>query len=695
MSARDYLVEIGTEELPPKALASLSKAFSSEILAGFKRLNLGFETAESFATPRRLALLVTGLEAAQADKVIERYGPAVKACFDAEGKPTPAALGFAKSCGVDFDALQRAEKDGAEKLYFSASQRGQATTELVSELVSVALDKLPIPKRMRWGNSRAEFVRPVHWVVQMFGEDVVAGEFFGVSAGNKTRGHRFHSSGEITLKTPASYAQCLESEGHIIPQFERRREMIRELVVQEGVKANATSIIDEALLNEVTSLVEYPVALTGKFEEHYLEVPAEALILAMKSHQKTFYCVDSQGELLPLFIAVSNIVSKDPAQVIEGNERVIRPRLADASFFYETDKKVTLASHLAALKKIVFQDKLGTVYDRSVRIAKLSTVLAQQCGADPQLCERAAMLSKCDLMTNMVGEFADLQGLMGRYYALNDGEPAEVAEAIDEQYRPRFAGDDLPSGLTGAVLALSEKLDTLAGLFAIGQPPTGSKDPFALRRAAIGLLRILIEKDIDLDLSTCIEAAFAGLKDLDASVVDTSPGMQAQALEFLLDRLQAWSTDRKISPSVFQSVMALRPTRPVDFNRRIQAVAHFQSLEQSAALAAANKRVSNLVAKQDIDESLEVNPSLFVEAAERALYEQLVTVETEVAPLFEAGDYKQGLASLAQLRQTVDTFFDDVLVVSDDLAQRANRLALLARLRRNFLVAADISYLSS
>ena len=695
MSTRDFLVEIGTEELPPKALSNLSKAFTSEILSSLKQQHLGFADAESFATPRRLALLVTGLDESQADKTVERFGPAVQAAFDAEGNAMPAALGFAKSCGVEIDDLARAEKDGIEKLFYSASQPGQRTTALLSAIVSEALDKLPIPKRMRWGNSRAEFVRPVHWVIQLFGDEVVAGEFFGVASGRQSRGHRFHADHAIEIDSPANYARLLEKEGHIIPQFLRRREMIRELVIAEGVKANATSIIDEALLNEVASLVEFPVALTGKFEEHYLKVPSEALILAMKSHQKTFYCVDADGKLLPLFIAVSNIISKDPAQVIEGNERVIRPRLADASFFYETDKQVSLESHLGALKKIVFQDKLGTVYDRSVRIANLSRLLAPLCGANPDLCERAAMLSKCDLMTNMVGEFADLQGLMGRYYALNDGEPAEVAEAIDEQYRPRFAGDELPTGLTGAVLAISEKLDTLSGLFAIGQPPTGSKDPFALRRAAIGLLRILIEKELDLDLATCIELAFAGLKDLGSANVDCSAKVQQQALEFLLDRLQAWSSDKGISPAVFQSVMALRPTRPVDFDRRVKAVAHFQSLEESAALAAANKRVSNLLAKQEVDAGAKVDSALFSEPAEKALFEKLVAIESEVRPLFASGDYKQGLASLAQLRQTVDTFFDDVLVVSDDDALRTNRLALLSRLRRGFLQAADISYLSS
>lgn len=695
MSTRDFLVEIGTEELPPKALANLSKAFTSEILSGLKTLQLGFSDSESFATPRRLALLVRGLDESQADKAVERFGPAVQAAFDADGNATPAALGFAKSCNVEIDQLQRAKKDGVEKLFYSSSQPGQPTSALLSAIVSEALDKLPIPKRMRWGNSRAEFVRPVHWIIQLFGDEVVAGTFFGVSSGRQSRGHRFHADRAIEIDSPTNYAVLLEDQGHIIPQFDRRREMIRELVIAEGVKANATSIIDEALLNEVASLVEYPVALTGKFEEHYLEVPPEALILAMKSHQKTFYCVDAEGNLLPLFIAVSNIISKDPAQVIEGNERVIRPRLADASFFFETDKQVSLESHLAALKKIIFQDKLGTVYDRSARIAILSRALAPLCGADPALCERAAMLSKCDLLTNMVGEFADLQGLMGRYYALNDGEPAEVAEAIDEQYRPRFAGDDLPTGLTGAALAIAEKLDTLSGLFAIGQPPTGSKDPFALRRAAIGLLRILIEKELDLDLATCIELAFAGLKDLDAANVDCSDEVQQQVLEFLLDRLQAWSSDKGISAAVFQSVMALKPTRPVDFDRRLQAVAHFQSLEESSALAAANKRVSNLLAKQEVLADAVVDSALFVEPAEKALFDKLVAVETEVQPLFACGNYKKGLASLAQLRQTVDTFFDDVLVVSDDEAQRTNRLALLSRLRRGFLQAADISYLSS
>ena len=691
MSKRNFLVEIGTEELPPKALNSLAKAFENGIAAGLKKQQLNFGDTSRFATPRRLAVIVNDLDEKQDDRQSDRFGPAVKAAYDSDGKPTPAALGFAKSCGVDISVLAIAEKDGVEKLSFSSNVVGKPTTELLLAIVEDALAKLPIPKRMRWGSSRNEFVRPVHWFVMLFGNESISANIMGVPSNTFTYGHRFHHNKKIELSSADEYVSLLESTGSVIPDFAKRKQLIRELVEEEGIKQNATTVIDEALLEEVTGLVEFPVALSGKFEEHFLEVPAEALILAMKSHQKCFYLVDKDSKLLPLFITVSNIRSTDPVQVIQGNERVIRPRLSDARFFYETDKQQTLESRLEQLKKVVFQAKLGTVYERSIRVSKLSKVIATNLDEDAVLCERAALLSKCDLVTNMVGEFADLQGLMGYYYALNDNEPAEVAVAINEQYMPRFSGDSLPSSVTGCVLALADKLDSIVGLFAIGQPPTGSKDPFALRRSAIGVLRILVEKQIDLDILDCIDASIAGFDGLDI-VTDTNQAV----FDFLLERFRAWYLDEGIPSSIFQAVIALKPRKPLDFDRRIQAVHHFSKLAQASSLAAANKRVSNLLAK--LDEPINqysIDESLFEEPAEKQLYAQLCGKELEVAPLFDAGSYTEGLEILTQLGESVDDFFEDVLVMCEDQNIRNNRLALLDRLRAVFLQVADISFLHS
>ena len=610
MSKQDFLVELGTEELPPKALSKLSKAFETGILDGFKKESLSFDSVNRFATPRRLAVIVRGLQEKQDDKNVERFGPAVKAAFDGDGNPTPAASGFAKSCGVDISELGRVDKDGVEKLSYSSSQAGRAATELIPGIVNDSLTKLPIPKRMRWGASRVEFVRPVHWLVLLFGDQVIDANILGIDSGRCSRGHRFHHNSEIEITSPSIYENTLERTGKIIPDFENRKELIRILVTEESDKHEATAIMDEDLLDEVCGLVEYPVALTGHFEDHFLEVPSEALILAMKSHQKCFNLEDKEGNLLPMFITVSNIRSNDPAQVIEGNERVIRPRLADARFFFETDKKNKLEDNLEQLKKVVFQAKLGTVFERSERVASLASSIAKSLGENEEYCQRAAMLSKCDLVTNMVGEFADLQGLMGYYYALNDGEPEEVAKAINEQYMPRFSGDKLPSSATGGILAMADKLDSIVGLFAIGQPPTGSKDPFALRRSAIGLLRIMVEKQVDLDVMDCINTSLAGFKGIDIAD-DTA----ANVFDFLLERFRAWYMDEGISSNVFQSVMALKPRRPLDFHKRILAVHNFSQLDQADSLASANKRVSNLLSKQE-DSATEQNidTSLFQDA---------------------------------------------------------------------------------
>ena len=689
MSSRDLLVEIGTEELPPKALSKLSRSFESGISAGLTKQKLGFSTTRRFATPRRLAVIVSDLVESQEDTNIERLGPAVSAAFDASGNPTPAALGFAKSCGVDVTGLSRSDKGGVEKLSYSKHQAGKSTVELLPTIIDEALAQLPIPKRMRWGSSREEFVRPVHWAVILFGEEQVSTRILGVETDAFTCGHRFHHNEKIPLKSATEYESALESPGQVIADFDKRKQLIRELLVEEGNSIDARTVIDDDLLDEVTALVEYPVALTGTFEEHFLDVPAEALILAMKSHQKCFYLVDKNENLLPGFVTVSNLKSKDPEQVIEGNERVIRPRLADARFFFETDKQVPLASRQEQLKKIVFQEKLGTVYDKSQRVAALARLMAQGLGANPDYCERAAMLSKCDLLTNMVAEFADLQGLMGYYYALNDGEPDEVALALNEQYMPRYSGDSLPSTPTGSILAVADKLDSMVGMFAIGQPPTGSKDPFALRRSAIGILRILVEQQLDLNIFDCIDHALQGFDTL-----KIKSGTREAVFDFMLERFRAWYLDEGISSEVFQSVFTLRPQRPLDFHKRILAVHHFNGLPESEALAAANKRVSNILSK--LDESIipvSIDNGLLQETAEKALLKKLDDIVLEVAPLFESGSYKEGLESLAGLKECVDSFFDDVLVMADDHALRDNRIALLRRLRDLFLEVADISYL--
>lgn len=689
MSKQDFLVELGTEELPPKALLKLSKSFQAGVVEGLKKESLTHGEVKSFATPRRLAILVSALDANQADRLTEKFGPAVKAAFDAEGNPTRAAEGFAKSCGVTIADLGRAPKDGVEKLSFSSTLPGMSTNEILPAIVDAALAKLPIPKRMRWGASRDEFVRPVHWLVMLFGKEIIPSNIMGVESGADSFGHRFHHPDKILISKPGEYEALMLEPGNVIADFAKRRELIRNAIIAEGVKLNATTVVDEALLDEVTGLVEYPVALTGRFEELFLEVPSEALILAMKSHQKCFYLLDKDEKLLPYFVTVSNIRSTDPSQVIEGNERVIRPRLADAKFFYETDKQSSLESRLDQLKKVVFQKKLGTVFERSVRVAKLAKFIAANTAEDEAQSERAAMLSKCDLVTNMVGEFADLQGLMGSYYAANDGESEPVTKAISEQYMPKYAGGDLPSTPIGSILAVADKLDSIVGLFAIGQPPTGSKDPFALRRSAIGVLRIMVENKLDLDLLLCIEASLEGF-----GSIETEADTAENVFEFMLERFRSWYSDEGIPSNVFQSVMAIKPRKPYDFAKRIQAVSSFVKLEESAALAAANKRVSNLLDKVDASSlSTEVNETLLVDDAEKTLFQLLRDKELATRPLFEAGDYTAGLAELAQLKESVDGFFEDVLVMCDDKSVQSNRIALLQRLRDIFLKVADISFL--
>jgi len=690
MTVKDFLVEIGCGELPPRALQTLSAAFTSGVTKGLKDAGLEFGVVEQFAAPRRLAVRVSALESFQKDIAQEKFGPAVISAYDKEGNPTPAAAGFARSCGVDISALEKIQKDGVEKLVFRSINKGRSTAELLPDIIADALAKLPIPRKMRWGSSREEFVRPVHWILILSGSDVIQTTILGIPSDNYTRGHRFHHNQPIVIEKPADYETLLYTTGKVQADYQKRKEKVRSLVLAEAALLSAEVVIDEDLLNEVTSMVEWPVALTGRFDTAFLDVPAEALISSLKNHQKCFYLLDKQGKMLPNFIAVSNIESRDPAQVISGNERVIRPRLADAAFFYETDKKQTLESRQEQLKSIVFQQELGTVFDKSVRVASLAGFIAEQLNANKAWCERAALLSKCDLLSNMVSEFAELQGIMGYHYALHDREPDEVAIALNEQYLPRFSGDSLPSSMTGSVLAIADKLDTIVGLFMIGQPPTGSKDPFALRRAALGILRILVENQLDLDIVDSVRFAAQAY----ANTVGSKPEVAAQVFDFLLERFRAWYQLENVSAEVFQSVFVLRPSRPLDFNQRIKAVHRFSQLPESSSLASANKRVSNILQKQESDASDPVvDVSLFSEDAEKELAQLIAEKSAQVKPLFSEGRYTEGLELLAETKPAVDRFFDEVLVMSDDPHVRANRLTLISQLRNLFLEVADISCL--
>ncbi|MGB1952072.1 MAG: glycine--tRNA ligase subunit beta [Marinobacter sp.] len=689
MATQDFLVELGTEELPPKALKPLSDALTAGITQGLTDAGIGFGEVESFAAPRRLAVRVRNLADAQPDKSVEKRGPAVKAAFDDAGNPTRALTGFATSLGVTPDQLDTLETDKGAWVVFRTVENGRPTVELMPELVEQALAGLPIPKRMRWGAYRTEFVRPVHWAIMLFGNKIIDTPIMGLNPGNKTRGHRFHCPKSLIVPTPGDYEVVLKQEGYVIADFAERREQIRAGVTALAEKeAGGKAVIDEDLLDEVTALNEWPVPLMGRFEERFLEVPAEALISSMKEHQKYFHVVTAAGDMLPLFITVANLQSKDPAQVISGNEKVIRPRLSDAAFFYETDRKTRLEDRIDQLKPIVFQDKLGSIYDKSVRVAALAKKIAAAIGSDPALAERAAMLAKTDLVTEMVLEFTDLQGIMGQYYAEHDGEAGDVAKALNEQYMPRFAGDDLPTTLTGCAVAIADRLDSLVGLFGINQPPSGTRDPFALRRASLGVLRIIIERELPLDLQTCCQWAE------DNFTVLTEQNTAATVVDYMLERFRAHYDEQGIGAEVFLAVHARRPTKPLDFDRRVKAVEAFRQLPEALALAGANKRVSNILTKQGGDTVGEtVDKNLLQDQAEQALAEHISQQADKVLPLFEQGDYAAALTSLASLREPVDNFFDDVMVMAEDEAIRNNRLAMLNQLRNLFLRVADISLL--
>ncbi|ALP52092.1 hypothetical protein Tel_02455 [Candidatus Tenderia electrophaga] len=693
MERKDFLVELGTEELPPKALKKLADAFTAGIVEGLQNEHLSHSAVHSYAAPRRLAVWVEALQTAQPDKQLERRGPAVQAAFDDNGLPTKAAQGFARSCGVQVEELETLETDKGSWLVHRGFEQGKGARELLPAIVQHALDKLPIPKRMRWGDLSAEFVRPVHWLVLLLGEEVIDTEILAVESGRETRGHRFHHPHAISINQPSEYAPLLETEGRVVADFEQRREAIRGQVQEAAVRLGGKAVIDASLLDEVTGMVEWPVAVAGSFDRRFLDVPAEALISAMKGHQKYFHVVDADDTLMPNFITVSNIDSKDISAVRDGNERVIRPRLADAEFFWHQDRKQSLAGYRDALKHVVFQKQLGTLFHKSERIAGLAGAIAEQLGAQRSEAERAGQLAKCDLMSEMVGEFPELQGTMGRYYAAHDGEPAEVVAAMDEQYMPRFAGDRLPANPVGQAVAIADKLDTLVGIFGIGQPPTGSKDPFALRRAALGVLRTLIEQRLELDLTNLIDESIAHYK-TGGNAFDAK--LDGQVFDFMMERLRVYYSDIGISVDVFEAVLAVRPTRPYDFDQRVRAVNAFRELAEAESLAAANKRASNILRQaREKGETFsdQVDSTLLQEQEEQVLAERIVKVGAAVKPELEKFDYSTALQQMAELRQPVDAFFDEVMVMAEDEGVRRNRLALLNSLRELFLRVADVSQL--
>lgn len=687
MTTQNFLVEIGTEELPPKALKTLATSFADNVEAELNQAGLSFDKIEWFAAPRRLAVKVLNLATQQPSKEIEKRGPAVSAAFDAEGKPTKAAEGWARGCGITVDQAERIATDKGEWLVHRAKIEGQPTKNLLNDIVANALAKLPIPKPMRWADKTVQFIRPVHTVTMLLGDELIEGEILGVASARTIRGHRFLGEKEFEIQHADQYPQLLRDKGSVVADFNERK---AEILAKSQAKATAlggVADIEESLLEEVTSLVEYPNVLAAKFEERFLEVPAEALVYTMKGDQKYFPIYDKDGKLLPHFIFVSNINPEDPTAIIEGNEKVVRPRLTDAEFFFKTDLKQKLVDRLPRLETVLFQQQLGTLKDKTDRIEQLAGEIAKQIGADEAKAKRAGLLSKCDLMTNMVFEFTDTQGVMGMHYARHDGEDEEVAVALNEQYMPRFAGDELPKSLVASAVALADKFDTLTGIFGIGQAPKGSADPFALRRAALGALRIIVEKNLPLDLEDLVKKSTALFGDK-----LTNQNVVTDVVDFMLGRFRAWYQDEGIAVDVIQAVLARRPTRPADFDARVRAVSHFRTLDSAEALAAANKRVSNILAKADAAIG-EINLTACVEPAEKALAEAVLVLRTEVQPLIAQSDYTAVLDKLANLRTPVDSFFDNVMVNAEDPALRQNRLAILNTLQGLFLQVADISVL--
>ncbi|WP_075182460.1 glycine--tRNA ligase subunit beta [Pantoea sp. 1.19] len=688
MTEKTFLVEIGTEELPPKSLRSLAEAFAANLTAELDAAGLAHGDVSWFAAPRRLAVKVAALSAAQADREVEKRGPAIAAAFDASGAATKAAEGWARGCGITVDQAERLKTDKGEWLVWRARMKGESAQALLPAMVSTALAKLPVPKLMRWGASDVQFVRPVHTVTLLLDDALIPATVLGIAADRTLRGHRFMGEPTITLEHADHYPQILLERGKVMADYEARKAKIKADAEAAARQIGGTADLSDSLLEEVTSLVEWPVVLTATFEEKFLAVPAEALVYTMKGDQKYFPVYGADGTLLPHFIFVTNIESRDPQQIIDGNEKVVRPRLADAEFFFNTDRKQRLADNLPRLETVLFQKQLGTLRDKTDRIQALAGWVAAQIGADVNHATRAGLLSKCDLMTNMVFEFTDTQGVMGMHYARHDGEAEDVAVALNEQYQPRFAGDALPASPVACALAIADKMDTLAGIFGIGQHPKGDKDPFALRRAALGVLRIIVEKNLPLDLQTLTEEAVRlyGDKLTNARAVD-------EVIDFMLGRFRAWYQEEGHSVDTIQAVLARRPTRPADFDARVKAVSHFRTLEAAASLAAANKRVSNILAKSTEALNDSVQASLLKENAEITLATYVTALSSKLQPYFAEGRYQDALNELAQLRDAVDNFFDNVMVNAEETDVRINRLTLLSQLRALFLQVADISVL--
>ncbi|MDX1901281.1 MAG: glycine--tRNA ligase subunit beta [Gammaproteobacteria bacterium] len=687
MRRADFLVEIQTEELPPQSLLKLAEAFCQEIVVRLQKCDIAFGKTQFFATPRRLAVRIEKLASHQPDVTVERKGPALKAAFDATGKPTQACLGFARSLGITPADLITITQAQGEWVGYNQAVQGQAVQTLLPTVVREALNALPIAKRMRWANHSDAFVRPIHAIVMLYGRDIVPAELFGCQAGRMTWGHRFMSRKPISIATPNVYEKTL-AKNFVIADFFQRRDTIREAVLAAAKAHKGAAVIDDALLNEVTGLVEWPVALVGKFDATFLSVPQDILISAMEDHQRYFPVVSARHQLLPYFIVVSNIISRDPASVVLGNERVLRARLSDAAFFYNVDKKMALADRAEKLKHIIFQAKLGTLYDKSQRLMKLTQHIAEKTKADNATVKRAAELAKCDLTTEVVSEFPELQGIMGQYYALHDGETKDIAHAIGEQYLPRFAGDVLPKTIHGCVLALADRLDTLIGIFGIQEAPTGDRDPYALRRAAAGILRILIEKKLDLDVRELLQYAF------DQYPMLPNKNAPQEALTFILDRLKPWYQEQGVAADVLAAVISLNITRPYDFHQRVQAVRQFAKCPEAASLSVANKRVSNILARAHFSGGKKpIDNALFEHATEEKLSTLLAKKRQIVLSFSQSGKYTEALNELASLRVPIDDFFAHVMVMADDKARRQNRLQLLCELRALFLHVADIAYL--
>lgn len=690
-SVADFLVEIGTEELPPKALRRLMGSFADGVVSRLQENRLGHGPVKAFASPRRLAVLISDLALGQEVREVTKKGPPVKVAFDNDMQPTKAAFAFARKCGVEVADLDRQKTDAGEWLSFTATEAGRNAADVIPTIIQEALEALPVPRRMRWGTSQAEFVRPLHWLVMLHGTRVVQGTVLGIESGNSSRGHRFHAPREITISAPDQYESLLAGEGYVIADFEARRKLIVDGVAKAAALAGGVPVGSEDLYDEVTALTEWPVPLTGTFDAAFLALPKEVIVATLTGHQRYFPLQDEDGGLLPAFITVANIESREPLRVQHGNERVIRPRLSDAAFFWESDQRMALGARAEMLANVVYQKGLGSLQDKARRVAAIATGIAAEFAADTRSLCRAAELAKCDLLTGLVGEFPELQGTMGGYYAKAGGESVRVSQAISEQYLPRFAGDILPASKDGRTLAVADKLDTLAGIFALGKKPSGNRDPFGLRRAALGIIRIVLECRIDLDITRSIHDAVRLQPVKGVNIEDVA----AELYDFFVDRLRSYllDDDDLVSADMFAAVRSQQPQSLLDFRERIQAVKLFMGLDAAASLAAANKRTANILRQADFPAGV-ANPELLTDAAERALHKAIKAAREQVAPLLEERSYAEALQLLAAMREPVDAFFDDVMVMDEDVTVRNNRLALLAELRTLFLGVADLSRLT-